>query len=101
MQGWYHIHIHIVNFYCTTIRTVLEYRAPVFHHALPAYLNEDIERIQKRALSIISPVMSYWEQNLLLFKVRIELRRQGSLFILMNRNFLIIFQVNWRTLSQL
>ena len=44
----------IVNFYCTTIRPVLEYCAPVFHHALPAYLNEDIERIQKRALSIIS-----------------------------------------------
>ena len=44
----------IVNFYCTTIRPVLEYCVPVFHHALPAYLNEDIERIQKRALSIIS-----------------------------------------------
>ena len=44
----------IVNFYCTTIRPVQEYCAPVFHHALPAYLNEDIERIQKRALSIIS-----------------------------------------------
>ena len=43
-----------VNFYCTTIRPVLEYCAPVFHHTLPAYLNEDIERIQKRALSIIS-----------------------------------------------
>ena len=51
----------IVNFYCTTIRPVLEYCAPVFHHALPAYLNEDIERIQKRALSIISPAMSYRE----------------------------------------
>ena len=35
-----------LNFYGTTIRPVLEYCAPVFHHALPAYLNEDIERIQ-------------------------------------------------------
>ena len=51
----------IVNFYCTTIRPVLEYCAPVFHHALPAYLTEDIERIQKRALSTISPAMSYRE----------------------------------------
>ena len=51
----------IVNFYCTTIRPVLEYCAPVFHYALPAYLNEDIERIQKRALSIISPATSYGE----------------------------------------
>ena len=25
----------IVNFYCTVIRSVLEYCAPVFHHALP------------------------------------------------------------------
>ena len=51
----------IVNFYCTTIRPVLEYCAPVFHHALPAYLTEDIERIQKRALSIISPAKSCLE----------------------------------------
>ena len=51
----------IVNFYCTTIRPVLEYCAPVFHHALPAYLNEEIERIQKRVLSIILPDMSYRE----------------------------------------
>ena len=28
----------IVNFYCTTIRSVLEYCTPLFHHALPAYL---------------------------------------------------------------
>lgn len=45
--------------YCTTIRSVLEYCAPLFHHALPAYLSEDIERIQKRVLSIILPDMSY------------------------------------------
>ena len=51
----------IVNFYCTTIRPVLDYCTPVFHHALPAYLNKDIERIQKRVLSIISPHMSYRE----------------------------------------
>ena len=51
----------IVNFYCTTIRPVLEHCAPVFHYALPAYLNEDIDRIHKRAISIISPAMSYRE----------------------------------------
>ena len=37
--------------------------------------------------------------NLLLPKS--ELRRQGSLFILMDLNFLIILQVKWRILSQL
>ena len=52
----------IVNFYCTTIRPVLEYiLRSDFHRPLPAYLNEDIERIQKRALSIISLAMSYQE----------------------------------------
>ena len=43
----------IINFYCTAIRPVLEYCATVFHHALPQYLSEDIERVQKRILSII------------------------------------------------
>lgn len=49
----------IVAFYCTCIRSVLEYCAPVFHHGLPNYLSEDIERVQKRALKILSPSMSY------------------------------------------
>ena len=49
----------IINFYCTVIRPVLEYCSPIFHHALPEYLNNDIERVQKRALSIISPECSY------------------------------------------
>ena len=39
----------IVNFYCTVIRPVLGYCAPAFHHALPQYLSDDIERVQKRA----------------------------------------------------
>ena len=42
-------------------RPVLEYCAPVFHHALPQYLSDDIERVQKRALSIICPYASYSE----------------------------------------
>ncbi len=49
----------ILSFYCTCIRPVLEYCSPVFHHALPGYLSDDLERIQKRALSIISPYSSY------------------------------------------
>ena len=38
----------ITLFYCTTIRPVLEYCPPVFHHALSLYLSDDIERVQKR-----------------------------------------------------
>ena len=46
-------------FYLTCIRPVLEYCAPLYHHVLPDYLSKDIEGIQKRALSIISPGLSY------------------------------------------
>ena len=49
----------IVSFYCTVIRPVLDYCSPIFHHSLPESLSEDLERVQKRALSIISPEQSY------------------------------------------
>ena len=49
----------IVAFYCTCVRPVLEYCSPVFHHGLPKYLSDDIEGVQKQALKIISPSMSY------------------------------------------
>ena len=45
--------------YCTVIRPVLEYGAQVFHHNLQDYLGEDLERVQKRALSIIAPDLPY------------------------------------------
>ena len=49
----------IVNFYCTVIKPVLDYCSPIFYHSLPEYLSEDLERVQKRALTIISPEQSY------------------------------------------
>ena len=49
----------IISLYLTCIRPVLEYCAPLYHHALPDYLSNDIERVQKRALSLISPGLSY------------------------------------------
>ncbi len=51
----------IVSFYCTCIRSILEYCAPVFHHALPTYLSNDLEKVQKRALKFISPNLNYAE----------------------------------------
>ena len=53
----------IILFYCTCIRPVLEYCAPVFHHSLAKYLNDDLERVQKRVLFVSSPGNSY-QQNL-------------------------------------
>ena len=34
-------------------------RQPSFHRALPSYLSEDLERLQKRAMKIIYPELSY------------------------------------------
>ena len=48
-------------FNCVTVQT--KNCAPVFHHALPAYLSDELEGVQKWALSIISPNdMSYHER---------------------------------------
>ena len=49
----------LVLFYITCIRPVLEYASPVFHKSLTNYLDQDLERIQKRALRIILPWVSY------------------------------------------
>ena len=43
----------LLNFYTTCISPILEYASPVFHNALPKYL--EIEKLQRRALTIIYP----------------------------------------------
>ena len=52
--------------YTTCIRPVLEYACPVFHHSLPQYLSNEMERLQKRALRIIQPDLSYAEAQVAL-----------------------------------
>ena len=49
----------VLFLYVTCIRPVLEYASPVFHPSLPNYISEDLERIQRRALRIIYPDLSY------------------------------------------
>ena len=44
----------LLSFYSTCIRPVAEYACPVFHTALPQYLSDQLERLQKRALRMIS-----------------------------------------------
>ena len=51
--------VNLVKFYCSCIRSVLEYACQLFHSSLPQYLSDDIERIQKRAMRIIFPSLSY------------------------------------------
>ena len=45
----------LLRFYTSCIRSVCDYAIPVFHASLPQYLIDDLERVQKRALSIICP----------------------------------------------
>ena len=49
----------LVQVYQTLVRPILEYACPVWHTCLPKYQHEDIERIQRRALHIIFPNLSY------------------------------------------
>ena len=49
----------LIGFYCSCIRSVLEYACQVFHCSLTKYLCDEIERIQKRAMHIIYPDLSY------------------------------------------
>ena len=52
----------IINFYCSCVRPVLEYSCEVFHFALPAYLSDAIEQVQRRITSIICPGIPYRER---------------------------------------
>ena len=45
----------LLRFYISCIRSFGYYAAPVFHASLPQFLIDDLERVQKRAISIISP----------------------------------------------
>ena len=51
----------LVTFYTSCVRSVCDYAVQVFHSSLPLYLINDLERVQKRALSIIYPYVSYNE----------------------------------------
>ena len=49
----------LVLFYTSCIRSILTYASPVFFYALPEYLKNELERIQKWALRIIFPGHCY------------------------------------------
>ena len=49
----------LVLYYCACIRSSLDYACPAFHHALPKYLRDELERVQKRALACIFPAIHY------------------------------------------
>ena len=43
----------ILYFSCN--KSVMDYEVPVFHYSFPKYLKQALERVQKRAMSIICP----------------------------------------------
>ena len=45
--------------YITCIRSIPVYSSPRFHRDLPSCLYENLERLQKRAMKIIYPELSY------------------------------------------
>ena len=49
----------LVKVYCTCVRPILEYACEVWHNNLPVYLSNQVEQIQKRALRIIFPSLTY------------------------------------------
>ena len=49
----------LTTVYITVIRPTLEYGYEVRHFNIPDFLSVDIERVQKRALRIIMPSLSY------------------------------------------
>ena len=67
----------MVNIYCGGIRSVVEYGSPVFSD-LPAFLCCALERMQKRALSIILPGVSYQEALCQSSLAPLEARRAES-----------------------
>ena len=53
----------LVQFFFTCILLITEYTCPAFRDSLPAYLSNELERVQKRAMRITFPFCSYNESG--------------------------------------
>ena len=52
-------HASLLTVYKTCIRSVLEYDCQLWNFGAPQYLSDDVEHVQRRALRIIYPDLSY------------------------------------------
>jgi len=50
---------HLLHFYTTVVRPVLEYACPVWHPGLTVAHSDLLESVQKRAIRIIHPDANY------------------------------------------
>ena len=64
---------------------------PSFYPALPSYLCEDQERLQKRAMKIIYPDLSYAQPLELSGRLRGSLRKSGPLDFATKNTFPLFF----------
>lgn len=55
----------LLKVYIALVRSVLEYCVPVWHTSIPAFLSDEVEKVQKRAFRIIYPDNHYDESLLL------------------------------------
>ena len=63
--------------YTTVIRPVLKYACQVWHFNISGYLSKGIERVQRRALRIILPELSYTEARELINIPLLKDRRES------------------------
>ena len=69
----------MLKVYLAIIRPILEYAVPVWH-AIPEYLSQKIESVQKRALKIIKPGEESYEELLRVFNVeKLQSRREKTM----------------------
>ena len=80
------------SFYTTCIRPVAEYACPVFHTALPQYLSDQLERLQKRALRIISTNDLSYSQALEVFNIPTLCDRRQAI------GSLLFQEITWTTI---
>ena len=76
---------HVVEVYCSIIRSVLEYASPVWHPGLTKTQSKSIECIQKRCLRVIYPDLNYKEALFVSGLLRLSERREISARDLFNQ----------------
>ena len=65
----------LISVYYALIRSILEYCSEVWNYAIPQYLSDELEKVQKRAMRIIFPGHSYDEALQLANCTRLSDRR--------------------------
>ena len=76
----------LMTVYITIIRPTLEYACEVWHFNIPDFLCADIERIQKRALRIILPSLTYREALSITGITTLKDRRESLCSTFFNKN---------------